>query len=81
MGLSGQQSAELRPVNSLDLTPVRMAIVGEEKRKIARVLLLPLVVICDRLISISLMSSNFLRDTPNNEIPFFLMDGHLCEKR
>lgn len=81
MGLSGQQSAELRPVNSLDLTPVRMAIVGEEKRKIARVLLLPLVVICDRLISISLMSSNFLRDTPNDEIPFFLMDGHLCEKR
>ena len=78
MGLSGQQSAELRPVNSLDLTPVRMAIVGEEKRKIARVLLLPLVVICDRLIC--LMSSNFLRDTPNDEIPFFLMDGHLCEK-
>lgn len=80
MGVSGQHSAELRPVNSLDLTPVRMAIVGEEKRKIARVLLLPLVVICDRLISISLMSSNFLRDTPNDKIPFFLMDGHLCEK-
>ena len=46
----------------------------------SQVLLLPLVVICDRLISISLMSSNFLRDMPSDKIPFFLMDGHPCEK-
>lgn len=36
VGLSGQQSADIRPVNSFDLTPVRMIIVGVEKWKITK---------------------------------------------